>query len=133
MVQRLGAKGVASYTILSPEDEHNAQTVLAKLQSLNIDGAVTMELLSAGEEHTDARGTMPDSYKAFTGYYGASRQASDAWETVARVETQIFSVTSNKLLWSAATKTFNPENAHQIVNNVADVVAAELRKSKLIE
>src|SRR5512140_2220727 len=59
MVRQLGAKGVASYTILSAEDERNAETVRTKLQSAGIDGAVTMSVLSVGDEPMDVKGQIP--------------------------------------------------------------------------
>jgi hypothetical protein len=133
MVRHLGTKGVASYTVVRAEDERGAEAVRARLQSEGIDGAVTMRLLSLGEEPLDPRGEVGDSYKAFTGYYGAGPRGAAEWESVARVETEIFSLTANRLLWSGATKTFSPSDAKQIVSDVARTVAAELRKSGLIE
>ena len=134
MVRQLGAKGVASYTLLTTEDEKNAAAVRDKLRSLGIDGAVTMSLLSMGDEPIDVRGDVPDSYKAFSGYYGStSHGGAAAWASVARIETQVFSVTEDKLLWSAATKTFDPSQAEELVGTVARAVADELRKTGLIQ
>jgi hypothetical protein len=132
IVRRIGPKAVASYTLFSKADEQSADTVRAKLQSLGIDGAVTMSLLSMGEEPIDPRGEMGDSGKSFSGYYGHHSRGSEAgWENVARIQTQIFSVPDNKLLWSAATKTFNPKDAKELVAKTADQVEQELRKSGL--
>ena len=134
MVQQLRGKGVASYTLLTAEDEKSPDTVRAKLAANNFDGAVTMRLLSLGEEPMDVRGEISDSEKAFTGYYGASqRGVAAAWENVARIETQIFSIRDGKLLWSAASKTFSPSDAKGVVNAAADAVASELRKEGLIQ
>ena len=134
MVQQLHGKGVASYTILTAEDEKSPESVRAKLAANNVDGAVTMRLLSLGEEPMDVRGEISDSEKAFSGYYGAShRGVASAWESVARIETQIFSVRDGKLLWSAASKTFSPADAKGVVNAAANAVASELRKEGLIQ
>ncbi len=133
MVRQLGTKGVASYTILAAEDERSADAVAAKLNSLGIDGAVTMKLLSLRDEPFDPKGNIGDSQKAFTGYYGHRQGGVSDWESVARVETQIFSVARNQRLWSASTKTFKPKEATDIVAGVSKAVAAELRKSNLID
>jgi hypothetical protein len=133
IVTRLGPKGVASYTILAKEDEKDAETVRAKLKSLGIDGAVTMSLLSLGEEPIDPRGEMGDSGKSFSGYYGHhGRGAAESWEQVARIQTQIFSINENKLLWSAATKTFNPSDAKQLVIATAAQITDELKRDNLL-
>ncbi len=131
MVKHLRGKGVASYTVLAPEDEKNAAAVVAKLQSLGIDGAVTMRLLSRGDEPIDVQGNIPDSYKAFTGYYGSGPRTNAGWEEVIRVETEIYSVAENKLLWSGATKTFEAKDARSVVESVSKSVADELRKTNL--
>jgi hypothetical protein len=132
LVRRIGPKAVASYTLFTKADEQSADTVRAKLQSLGIDGAVTMSLLSMGEEPIDPRGEMGDSGKSFSGAYGhGSRGAAESWENVARIQTQIFNVTENKLLWSAATKTFDPKDAKQLVAATADQVEKELTKAGL--
>ena len=133
MVRQIGSRAVASYTLLSAEDERGPEVVRAKLQSQGIDGAVTMRLLSAGEEPLDVGGNVGDPNKAFSGYYAGGRTNTTAWEQVVRVETEIFSIADNKLLWSGATKTFNAEEAKDIVANVSKTVSAELRKSGLMK
>lgn len=134
MAKQIGAKGVAGYTVLSDDDMRSADSVKAKLQSLNIDGVVTMELLSLGDEPMDVRGEIPDSYKQFSGYYGAARERGpDDMEKVARIETQIFSIPENKLLWSAETKTFEPSKARETVTAVAKAVGKELREQQLMK
>jgi hypothetical protein len=133
MVRSLGEKGVASYTLLTPEDEKAPHTVRQKLQSLGIDGAVTMRLLSKGDEPIDVRGDVPDPYKAFSGFYGAGFNGAHSWESVVRVETEIFSINDDKLLWSAATKTHDPSEAKFVVTGVAKAVADELRRTGMIQ
>jgi hypothetical protein len=133
MARQLGTKGVASYSVLTDEDLKNVDTVRSKLQSNNFDGAVTMEILSLDEERIDPRGSIPDPYQAFGASGGVDRGIASDWEEVARVETQIFSVASGKLLWSAATKTFTPgQDPKQVVANVAKVIAKELRSTGLV-
>jgi hypothetical protein len=133
MVAHLGPKGVASYTLLSDADERSADTVRAKLQSANFDGAVTMKMLSNGEEPMDVRGNIPDPYKAFSGHSGAGEYRPVEREQVVRIETQIFSVRENKVLWSTATKSFSPDSVKSVVTDVAKVIADELRRDGLIQ
>lgn len=129
IVRQLGARGVASYTILTPEDERSPESVRQKLLSAGCDGAVVMSLLSAGEEPIDVTGNIPDAHKAFTGYYGAGRGQAAGWEQVVRIETEIFALAENRLLWSAASKTFEASSAREVVADVSKAVAAEIRKT----
>src|ERR1700755_52524 len=50
MAKQSGRRGVAGYTVLSEDDRKSAESIRAKLQSAGFDGAVTMRLLSMGEE-----------------------------------------------------------------------------------
>jgi len=134
MVQQIGPKAVAANTILSADDYKSADAVRAKLQSLKIDGAVVLSLLSIGEEPIDPQGGMSDSQKSFSGYYGHGGGGGVyAYENVARLQTQIFSVPDNKLLWSAATKTFEPKDAKQMIAATAAQIRSELQKDGLVQ
>ena len=53
-------------------------------------------------------------------------------DTIATVETRIYSVREGKLIWSATTDTYNPEEIRKDIDDIADAVKAELRKEKLI-
>jgi len=53
-------------------------------------------------------------------------------DTVVTVETNVFSVTDDKLLWSGVSETFNPNDVAKAVNDVADAVSEELRQQGLL-
>ena len=48
------------------------------------------------------------------------------------VETRIFSLADNKLVWAARTKTDNPKSVDHLVESTADAIAAQLREQGLI-
>lgn len=133
MARKIGPKGVASYTVLTNEDERDAATVRAKLQSLGFDGAVTMALLSLRDEPMELKGVIPTSGQDFNMYYRPNSVGASGWEKVARVETKVFSLTQDKELWSAGTKTFNPNDARKVVASIGDALIKELRNDHLID
>jgi hypothetical protein len=49
------------------------------------------------------------------------------------METQVYSMRDDKLIWSGVTQTKNPKSAQQLVEDVARAVAADLRKQHLID
>src|SRR4051794_8885475 len=112
-------KGVAAYTILSEDERQDMNAMKAKLQAAGIDGAVTMQLLGKRAETTYVPGSP--SY-GFYDYYGGARYAGSpgyvVTDTIATIETRIYSVNEGKLIWSGTSETFNPSN---IKENVADI------------
>lgn len=80
--------------------------------------------------------TYPSHYRGFYGYYGygwptvyapAHLQA----DTVVTIETNVYSVTEDKLLWSGISETFNPSDVATVVNDIADAASRELRRQGL--
>jgi hypothetical protein len=53
-------------------------------------------------------------------------------DTEVSIETLIYSLNSDKLLWAATSRTTNPENLASLVDEVADAVANEVVKQGLI-
>jgi len=133
MARKIGPKGVASYTILTNEDERDPAAVRRKLESLGIDGAVTMALLSLREEPMEVKGLISTPGQNFDMYYRPNAVGASGWEKVARIETKVFSIPSDKVLWSAATKTFNPSEAKRVVASVGDALIKELRNDHLLQ
>jgi hypothetical protein len=48
------------------------------------------------------------------------------------IETLVFSMKQNKLVWSGQSKTTNPSNLDSLVREVADAVGNEMKKEGLI-
>jgi hypothetical protein len=76
-------------------------------------------------------GTYAGPYWAFGGWpmydYGYVQT-----DTVVRVDTNIYSVPDNRLVWASASKTFNPGSARKLVDSVAKAVAKEMKKEGLV-
>jgi hypothetical protein len=136
IVENIGPdRAVAAYNIVTEEDRRDVQKLKAKLQSAGVDGAVTMKLIDKKNETTYVPGSP--GYSSFYGYYGYGGYVGTpgyfVTDTIATVETRIYSVKEDKLLWSATTETYNPSNVRDNVRDIAKAIGAELRKEKLIE
>jgi hypothetical protein len=135
--QMQGTEAVAAYTLLTEEDYQDLEQAKAKVTAAGFDGAVTMRFVSAEKQVTGVPGTYAAPYTSFWGYYGY------AWpvvyepgylrtDTIVRVETNVYSVTGEKLLWAGISETFNPSDAQTLVRDVAQAVAKELKKQGLV-
>ena len=134
VVSQIGPeRAVAAYKILSDDELQDMGKMKGKLEAMGIDGAVTMKLIGKQQETTYVPGSP--SY-GFYDYYGGARYAGSpgyvVTDTIATVETRIYSVTQGKLLWSCTSQTFNPSDIRSNVADIAKAVGEELRKEKLI-
>jgi hypothetical protein len=135
MVENIGPeRSVAAYNVVTEDDRRDVQKLKAKLQAAGIDGAVTMKLVDKKNQTTYVPGSP--GYGSFYGYYGYTGYAGTpgyfVTDTIATVETRIYSVAEDKLLWSATTETYNPSNVRDNIRDIAKVIGDELRKEKLV-
>ena len=132
-----GAEAVASYTLIPETEFEDLGKVKSRLKSGGFDGAVIMRLLGVDQQKTWVRGHYSNNYYSFDRYYGYS------WHAVydpgylrtdrsARVETNVYSLTENKLIWTGISETFNPKNAVSLVADVARAVANDLKSKGLL-
>jgi hypothetical protein len=98
------------------------------------DGAVVMRVLDRRERVTY---TPPSYGPSFWGYYRYARPlaydpGSYRTDDVVLVETSIYSLTSDKLLWVGTTETLNPKSLPDVVDDIAKAVRGELLRRDLI-
>jgi hypothetical protein len=136
-----GAQGVPSYTLVTSEDAKDREGAKKKLQDANVDGAVIMRVVSSEQEISYSPGTSwygaYPYYGSFYGYWGYGwGMAYDPGylrtDRVVMVETLVYSVVQDKLLWAGKSKTTNPDNIQKFVSDLADGAAKEMRKAGFI-
>ena len=133
MAQRLGQLGVRAvpaYSILSDDDLKDRDRAKAKLVAGGYDGAVALRLV--GKE-TKLVAT-PSTFDGYWGmaWPGAYNPGYLSTETVVRVETKVFSLADNKLVWSGLSKTVDPNTMRSAIDDVTKVVAKALEKQQIV-
>jgi hypothetical protein len=139
-----GAQGIPMYTLLpdaSPSDQALAR---AALEKAGVQGAVVMRPVSVEKEVS----STPEIYQdpkysqMWGGYYEYGWNSS--WGTpmvtggdvhvdqIVSVETLVYSLKQNKLVWSGQSRTTNPEGVNELVKKLSAETAAELEKQGLI-
>ena len=132
-----GAIGVAMYTVAP--DVANEAAARAALEKAGFAGVVVMRPVGSQQEIT-ATSTMyagPSYAGYWGGYYGYGWGAP--WggteirtDTLVSVETLVYSLKQNRLVWGGQSQTTNPSNVESFVREVANSVAKELRREGLI-
>ena len=136
-----GAVGIAGHTLVPLEvirkDPEGARRVL---ESEGITGAVVMRVVSSDQEVSYSPGSahyVGGFYPTFWGYwgYGVSTMYTPGYMSankVVSIETRLYSVTDNLMLWAGTSKTTNPKNLEKFINQLCDAVGKKVRKAGLV-
>ena len=133
-----GAKGVAAYTILPDALRGDGEAARAALRAAGCNGAVIMRVVGKDQQINYTPGTvMPGYYRGFGPYWGYGWGAAYVpgtltTDTIVSVETLVYSLAQDKLLWASTSRTTNPRNLDKLVNEVAVQTAKEMEKQGLI-
>jgi hypothetical protein len=139
-----GAEGVPMYTIQPDARPDNEQAVRAAVEGAGVAGAVVMRPVGREKEIVSTpivyAGPMYGGY--WGGYYGYGWGSPWAYgpvaggdirvDTIVSVETLVYSLKQNKLVWAGQSKTTNPTGVDQLVKEISALVAQELQKQGLI-
>jgi hypothetical protein len=133
-----GAQGVPSYSIIGDDvDEAKAKAAIEKSGA----AAVVVMRPVAKEKELSATSTMymgPSYGGYWGGYYGYGW--GGAWgggvdirtDTIVVVETLVYSLKQNKLIWAGQSKTTNPSKLDAFVKEVAAGAGKEMKKAGLL-
>lgn len=119
LLQR-GVRAMPAYAVLEGNELADRDRARTALLARNIDGVIVIRLLGTqtypGQPMASTwNGEWPIVYEDYT------------FESpIVRVETTLFSVRDDKLLWSAQSKTVEPQIIDEVVDGVTSLVAATL-------
>ena len=121
--------------MIPKEELQNPDKAKGWFERASVDGVVVLRPVSAEKERTYTEPTVWAAPYDGTlwGYYGYGWGAvytpgSVREDTIIVVETLIYSVPMNKLLWAAASETKNPKTLQKFVNDLVKEAAKEIKK-----
>ena len=130
--------GVASYRIVPREELNDPAKARVWYERSGAEGVVAMRLVSADVRRTWTPSTWTTPYySTLWGYYGYGwGSVYDPGylreDMVAVIETLVFSVPQNKLLWAGVTESTNPKGAGKIIKDVVAATIKEMKKQGLV-
>ena len=145
-LQAMGRAGVASYVYIPDMKAVDEQKELDEVVARTGADAVLITTLKSIDEkktqvppRTEWAPAYPMAYGP--GYYGyyyqamvpVTRPGYTRTDTVARLETRVFSVQDRKLLWAGNTESFNPDSPAKVVRQIARLVVDDMKSAGLIE
>jgi hypothetical protein len=133
IAKHLAAPEVVKSYVLYP-DARGLDPVRVKdeLRAQGCDGAVMMRLARI-EQEISATSTDVGYHRSFGGYWGHGYGAPIEVRTdeIVHMETNLYSLAEDKLLYSARSETFNPSSTEDLVDEIAAAIAKDLEKRGL--
>jgi hypothetical protein len=132
-----GVEGVPAYRIVPKEALRKAETARPFFERAGLEGVIVLRPVSVDHEQTYTPDTwaMP-YYGSLWGYYGYGWGSVTSGgyitnTTVLTVETLIFSIAKDRLIWAGVSETEDPKNAQRVVADLVKSAAKELKKQGL--
>ncbi len=141
LVAMLKGKGVASYNYLSKElPEAKEGEIKKRLTNEGFDGVIIMRLADVDKDVKYVAGnfnSFPTYYNRFWPYYWNTRRnfyQPGYYETTKKytVETNVYSLLRDKLVWSGLTSSADPGNVEKLMQAVAKEVYKKMKKEGFI-
>ncbi len=140
----IGVEAVASYKLIKSDQKIDRDTVAKAIEGLDIDGVLVTHLLAVDEE-TIYRPSMDYMPMYGGGYYGGlysyyphvnsyvHRPGYYTTHETYTLETNLYDVNSEELVWSAQTRTFSPESVQEVIVDLTRLLIKDLKDKNLIK
>jgi hypothetical protein len=139
-------RSVASIELFpSVDPPPEKEAAKAKIAETGCDGVVLMRAVSSTAKSSPIPGRIEYDpvydyfwgYAGYGGYWGTVYTTSwaegyEERDVAIRVETLVYDLRTDKLVWSGVSNTKNPGSVRNLVLGVADAVGKQMKKEKLI-
>jgi hypothetical protein len=137
-----GIESEVSYVILPQGTDINRDTVASAIEGKEIDAVIVTHLVAV-EEETVYRQNM--DYRPTYGYYDGlysyyphvntyvQQPGYYTTHDVVKLETNLYEVASEDLVWSAQSRSFAPESAKEVIDDLVKLVIKDLQEKGLIK
>jgi hypothetical protein len=136
-----GAVGIPAFNLIPKEIVRDKEKAKEFLEKADVAGVVAMRVVGQHEEISGSVGGYYSgpNYATFwgTGYYGwgwsgVYEPGYLKTDTIVSVETLVFSLEQNKLVFAARSQSTNPSKVGPFIKELAAGAAAEMKKQGLI-
>jgi hypothetical protein len=126
-----------SYSVIPAAANVDKTTILQTMRDAGFDGAIVMRVVDVTTTYAYTPGVYWGDQYGFAGYWGSS------WaypynpyyvgpQRIVTVETQLYNLTSDKLIFAARSETTNPANAGKLIRSVMRHVNKQLRRDGML-
>jgi len=142
MATLLPGKAIASYNYFPKNiSTENEESIQEKIKDDGFDGIVIMRLADVEKDIQYVHNSTypyPGYYRRFWGYYWNAWNAfydPGYYRTTKTytVETNVYSLKRDQLIWSSTTSSVDPANVQKLMNASANVVFKEMKKQGFLQ
>ena len=132
-----GIDAVAAYRLIPKEELTDPTKARGWFERAGVDGVIVMRPVSMGKRTVYTPPVWTSTYySSLWGYYGYGWGAmydpgSIRQDMVVAIETLIYSVPKNALLWAGSSETTNPKDSRKLLAELVKEAAKEMKKSGL--
>lgn len=115
-----------SYALV-PDVNAEDQQLPRYLQSGQYDGAIVLRIASVSREPVWVPGVWQGPYWGFGGWSVYDPGGAMTVKTTVRVETNVYQLPENELIWASSTRTVDPRSVAALVDETIGVLKREFR------
>jgi hypothetical protein len=134
-----GAQGIPSYTVVPDEARGDHDKARPYIEKSGARFAVVMRATGKDKEVSGSGPMYTGPYYGgfYGGFYGWGWGAAYSpgylrTDTIVHVETLVYDLESDKLVWAGQSETMNPSKAEKMIKELVDEAGKEMRKQGLI-
>lgn len=139
LARELSARGVAGipgYQVTGAQPVRDSETLRRQLERAGIEGSVIMRVVDRRQEVNYVPGAP--YYGTMYGYwdYGWGMAGSPGYlqtDTIVSVETLVYSVGQDKLLWGGVSETVNPLNLDAFIQEIVKEAGKKIREAGIVQ
>ena len=137
-----GAQGVPAYTLIDTSVATDVERTKKQLSEAGVDGVVILRVLGEKERtrvtYTGAPYGYAPYYRHFSSYWGFGwgapySPAEVTTTTELSIETLVYSLTRDELLWAGTSRTTDPGKIASLVDEIADAAAKEMTRQGVLK
>lgn len=139
LVAEVKGRGVASYSYLRGIDIRSSESVFSdKLKQDGFDGVVVMRLAKINKSESYIAGSYPSYYNSWYSYYSSSYPGFNdpgyySAGSAYNIETNVYSLTKNKLIWTGITSAVNTIDSNKMIDNIISAIKQKMKSQGLIK
>ena len=143
VVRRLpmSTRGISGSGMMPEPERGNIDKARERLRAGGFDGVMIARLVGVDGPRPWAAGSLqevPVSYRTLSNYYVSSYREAEKSSllqrpTVVRVQMNLYAVATETLVWSASSRTFNPEATRDVAGDVGKLAVEELQKAGILD
>ena len=139
LAEQVRPRGVVSYNYLPNYGSTTDTSLISKkLKRDGFDGIVIMRLIKIANNAANSPGNYPPYYNSWSGYYSTTFPLYNvpgnySANEIYNIETNVYSLNSDKLVWSGVTTAMNISDKNQMIDRVIAKKKQKMKHQGLIK